>query len=587
MLKYTLKRLVNAVVVLFVITTATWFLMQLLPGSPIQNAEKLTPEQEAQVAEQYNLDKPLPVQYALYMTGLLRGDFGTSYQYGGRPVNSIILERLPVSIFLGTQAIIVGLVVGLFLGIVSALKQNSIWDSGAAFLAVLGVSIPDFVLAPLAQYWLGLKLGIFPIAFFESWWHSVLPSLVLSTVIAAVIATFTRTEMLEVLGQDYVTLAKAKGLSRLAVILKHVLRNSMIPLVTIMLPLTAALVTGTLIVETVFSIPGLGEQFVRSIFEKDFPVIMGTTILYSVFFVASDLFEPVQRSPEDVEKITGPPTGFWGDAWRRLKRNRIAIVAGCIIILVLVLAVAGPWLTPYTSVGQMLDRQYKTPSLSGYWFGTDEFGRSMFDRVWVGTRVSLYIAALVTAMDLFVGMSFGAISGYYGGRVDNIMQRVVEILSGIPILIVAVLTLLIFSPGILSLAIAIGLTGWTSSARLIRGQVLRLKEQEFFLASRSLGANTFRLISKHLIPNVFYILIITLMYTVPTAVFFEAFLSFIGLGIQPPAASLGALINDGADEMRFYPYMLIFPAAVLVTITISFRLLGDGLRDALDPRMRK
>jgi oligopeptide transport system permease protein len=293
MLKYTLKRLVNAIVVLFIITTATWFLMQLLPGSPIQNAEKLTPEQEAQVAEQYNLDEPLPVQYVMYMTGLVQGDLGNSYLYGGRPVSGIILERLPVSMFLGIQAIIIGLVVGLFLGIMGALKQNSIWDSGAAFLAVLGVSIPDIVLAPLAQYWLGLKLGIFPIAFFESWWHSVLPSLVLSTVVAAVIATFTRTEMLEVLGQDYVTLAKSKGLSRLAVVLRHVLRNSMIPLVTIMLPLTAALVTGTLIVETVFSIPGLGEQFVRSIFEKDFPIIMGTTILYSVFFVASYLLQDI------------------------------------------------------------------------------------------------------------------------------------------------------------------------------------------------------------------------------------------------------------------------------------------------------
>ena len=293
MLKYILKRLVNAAVVLFIITTATWFLMQLLPGSPIQNIEKLPPEQRAQVQEQFHLNDPLPVQYAVYMTGLLRGDLGNSFIYGGSPVTGIILDRLPVSLFLGAQAIIVGLVVGLFLGIVSALKQNSIWDSGAAFLAVLGVSVPDFVLAPLAQYWLGLKLGIFPIAFFESWWHSVLPSLVLSTIIAAVIATFTRTEMLEVLGQDYVTLAKAKGLSRLAVVLKHVLRNSMIPLVTIMLPLTAALVTGTLIVETVFSIPGLGEQFVRSIFEKDFPIIMGTTILYSLLFVVSYFLQDI------------------------------------------------------------------------------------------------------------------------------------------------------------------------------------------------------------------------------------------------------------------------------------------------------
>jgi oligopeptide transport system permease protein len=293
MLKYTLKRLVNALIVLFIVATATWFLMQLLPGSPIQNAEKLTDEQEAQIEVQYDLDKPLPVQYALYMANMVRGDLGNSYLYGGKPVASIIMERLPVSAFLGTQAIIVGLVVGLFLGIVSALKQNSIWDSGAAFLAVLGVSVPDFVLAPLAQYWLGLKLGLFPIAFFESWWHSVLPSLVLSTIIAAVVATFTRTEMLEVLGQDYVTLAKAKGLSRLAVVLKHVLRNSMIPLITIMVPLTAALITGTLIVETVFSVPGIGEQFVRSIFENDFPVIMGTTMLFAVFFVASYLIQDI------------------------------------------------------------------------------------------------------------------------------------------------------------------------------------------------------------------------------------------------------------------------------------------------------
>ena len=300
-----------------------------------------------------------------------------------------------------------------------------------------------------------------------------------------------------------------------------------------------------------------------------------------------ELFEPIQRSPEDVEKITGAPTGFWSDAWRRLKRNRIAVLAGGVIILILALAVAGPWLTPYTPFEQVLERQYKTPSLSGFWFGTDEFGRSMFDRVWVGTRVSLYIAALTTAMDLFVGMSYGALSGYYGGRVDNIMQRIVEILNGIPILVVAVLIMLILEPGFLSLSIAIASTGWTSAARLIRGQVLRLKEQEFFLASRSLGAGTFRLISKHLIPNVFYIVIITLMYTVPTAVFFEAFLSFIGLGIQPPNASLGALINDGADQMRFYPYMLICPAIVLVLITVCFRLLGDGLRDALDPRMRQ
>ncbi len=300
-----------------------------------------------------------------------------------------------------------------------------------------------------------------------------------------------------------------------------------------------------------------------------------------------DLFEPIERSEQETERIGGPPTSFWGDAGRRLRRNRIAVAAGGLILLVIVLAFAGPWLTPYTAFEQVLERQYREPALSGFWFGTDEFGRSMFDRVWVGTRASLYIAGLVTILDVGVGMSYGSISAYYGGRVDNVMQRIVEILVGIPILVVAVLTMLVLKPGILSLTIAIGLTGWTTSARLIRGQVLRLKEQEFFLASRSLGAGTFRLISKHLLPNVFYIVIITLMYTVPTAVFFEAVLSFIGLGIQPPNASLGALINDGADQMRLTPHLLIFPAIVLSLLTVGFRLLGDGLRDALDPRMRK
>jgi oligopeptide transport system permease protein len=293
MLKYTLKRLVNALIVLFIVATATWFLMQLLPGSPIRNTEKLTDEAEAQIEAQYNLDQPLPVQYVTYIADMVRGDLGNSYQYGGRSVTSIIMERFPVSAFIGTQAIVIGLVVGLPLGIISALKRNTIWDSGAAFLAVLGVSIPDFVLAPLVQYFLAFKLGIFPIAFFESWWHSVLPSMVLATVIAAVVATFIRTEMLEVLGQDYVTLARSKGLSRAAVIVRHVLRNSMIPIVTIMVPLTAALLTGTLIVETVFSVPGIGEQFVRSIFEKDFPIIMGTTMLFAVFFVTSYLIQDI------------------------------------------------------------------------------------------------------------------------------------------------------------------------------------------------------------------------------------------------------------------------------------------------------
>lgn len=300
-----------------------------------------------------------------------------------------------------------------------------------------------------------------------------------------------------------------------------------------------------------------------------------------------DLFEPVDRLQTDAEKIGGKPISFWADAWRRLKKNKTAMFSAVVIGLLVILAIVGPWMTSYTVNGQDLDRRYTEPFTGGFWLGTDAFGRNMWDRIWAGTRVSLYIALLATAIDLVIGMFYGAISGYNGGKIDNVMQRIVEVLVGIPFLVVIILMMLIFEPGILSISLALGLTGWTGTARLIRGQVLRLKEQEFFLASRTLGANGTRLILKHLIPNVMYIVIITLMFTVPSAIFSEAFLSFIGLGITPPNASLGALISDGATTIQTYPYLLLYPGIVLCLLTICFRLLGDGLRDALDPKMRK
>jgi oligopeptide transport system permease protein len=211
----------------------------------------------------------------------------------------------------------------------------------------------------------------------------------------------------------------------------------------------------------------------------------------------------------------------------------------------------------------------------------------MWTRVWAGTRVSLYIGLLAAALDIFVGVVYGAISGFLGGRPDDVMQRVIEILNGIPYLIVAILAMIIFEPGILTISIALGITGWTFMARIVRGRMLQLKNQEFALASRSLGASGFRLIWKHLIPNSLGLIVINLMFTIPAAIFAEAFLSFIGLGIQVPEASLGSLISDGAGELRFHPYLLWFPSVIFCLLMICFNLLGDGLRDALDPKMRK
>jgi oligopeptide transport system permease protein len=253
---------------------------------------------------------------------------------------------------------------------------------------------------------------------------------------------------------------------------------------------------------------------------------------------------------------------------------------------VIVIAYLGPLVSPYTPYGQDLSRRFADPS-SQFWFGTDEFGRDMWNRVWIGTRVSLYIGFLAAFLDLAVGVAYGAISGLLGGRVDDVMQRGIEILNGVPYLVVAILAMLVLSPGIITITIAIGLTSWTYMARIVRGRMLQLKEQEFALASLSLGANRTRLLAKHLLPNSLGPMIVNLMFTIPLAIFSEAFLSFIGLGIQPPDTSLGALLSEGYKELRFHPYLLWFPTAVFSLLMICFNLFADGLRDALDPKMRK
>jgi len=292
MLRYVAKRAAYMLITLFIIISITFFISKMLPGTPFAD-EKLTPQLREVLFEKYGLDEPLYVQYARYMVNVAQGDLGNSFYFEERSVTQMILERLPVSAFIGVQAIIFGLFMGLALGIVAALRHNSLWDTTAVVVAVLGVSVPTFVLGPILQYWFGVQLGWFPIAFFESWMHSVLPSLALSVFVISTIARFTRSEMLEVMGQDYITLAKSKGLGGLAVIVRHVLRNAMIPIVTVLAPLTIYLITGSLVVEQIFAVPGIGEQFVSSIQVNDYSMILGTTIFFSAMFIVALLIQDV------------------------------------------------------------------------------------------------------------------------------------------------------------------------------------------------------------------------------------------------------------------------------------------------------
>ncbi|NQD65283.1 ABC transporter permease [Bacillus haikouensis] len=286
MVKYTIQRLVYMIITLLIIATATFFLMKLLPGSPLQNQERLSPEQQQIILDKYGLNEPLPVQYVNYMTGLAQGDLGLSFQYDNRPVTQIIGDRIGPSALLGFQAMVLGAILGILVGIIAAIKHNTWLDYGSTILAVLGISIPSFVFAALLQYYVGVKLEWLPVALWGEYKHTILPTLALTVGVVATIARFMRTEMLEILNSDYILLAKAKGISKVGTVVKHAVRNAMIPIVTILGPMTVAVMTGSLVVERIFAVPGLGEQFVLSINMNDYTVIMGITLFFSVLFIA-------------------------------------------------------------------------------------------------------------------------------------------------------------------------------------------------------------------------------------------------------------------------------------------------------------
>ncbi|MGN0801488.1 MAG: ABC transporter permease [Candidatus Faecivicinus sp.] len=298
MAKYVGKRLVYMLVTLFVIVVLTFTLMKLLPGSPFDTERfaKLTVEQQEAALARYGLDQPIYVQFLKYLGNMLRGDFGTSFYYTNMPVTKVIFSRLGPSMLIGAQAILVGLAIGLSLGIVAACRHNGVVDNLTMIIAVLGISVPNFVVAALLQYYVGLKLGWLPVGFWKSWACSVLPSVALCFQPLATSARFIRAETLDVLQQDYITTARSKGMSQARLLIMHTLRNSIIPVVTLMASMVVNLLTGSLAIESIFSIPGIGGLFTESVKNNDYNVIMGLTMFYSAFYMIAILVVDVAYS---------------------------------------------------------------------------------------------------------------------------------------------------------------------------------------------------------------------------------------------------------------------------------------------------
>lgn len=324
------------------------------------------------------------------------------------------------------------------------------------------------------------------------------------------------------------------------------------------------------------------------------------------------------RSKNDLEKepeMQRESKNFWQDAWAQLKRNKLAVVGMIGLIIIILLALIGPLLSSHDYAEQDVERRNlpaKIPVLNqipflpfdgegaqgvdaykeagvkeNFWFGTDQLGRDLWSRTWQGAQVSLFIGVVAALLDIFIGVVYGAISGFFGGRIDDVMQRIIEVVASIPTLIVVILFVLIFEPSIWTIILAMAITGWIGMSRVVRGEFLKLKNQEFVLASKTLGASKIKLIFKHILPNTLGVIVVTSMFTVPNAIFFEAFLSFIGIGVPAPRTSLGSLVNEGRAMLLIHPHELFIPALVLSLLILFFYLFSDGLRDAFDPKMRR
>ena len=301
------------------------------------------------------------------------------------------------------------------------------------------------------------------------------------------------------------------------------------------------------------------------------------------------LFSLLSQAEKDLVKegtTYAPAASYWQDAWARLKQNKLAMFGLISLILLIIMAIVGPFMSHYTYYETQLALKNEPPSVT-FWFGTDELGRDLFTRCWWGARISLFVGITASIVDLIIGVLYGSIAALLGKKKEEWMMRIADILYAIPYLLVVILLMVIIGSGITTIILALTITGWINMARIVRSQILQIKQQDYVRAAYALGASRKRVLLRHLIPNAIGPIIVTLTLTIPSAIFAEAFLSFLGLGVQAPIASWGTMANDGLPALRYYPWRLFFPAAFISLTMLSFNILGDGLRDAFDPRLRK
>ena len=695
MIRYIIKRILLLIPILLAVSFIVYALLDLTPGTIVDAmiSESMSAEDIETLRREYDLDKPMIYRYGKYMINLVQGDLGVSY-ITKTSVWDTYISRLPSTLLLAFTGLIIGASVGIPLGIRSARHAGSISDNATTVFVLLGVSMPAFWLALLLLQLFSLKLGWLPAGGMQHGVRSIiLPAVCSGLMLMATSTRQTRSGMLEVLKADYLRTARAKGVPEKAVIRKHALGNAWIPILTAMGASLANLLAGSVVIEQVFTWPGVGRLTIEAVQQRDVPTVLGcvimTTGLYVLVYVIVDILyafvdpriksqytsqnkkkkralvivnveatgalpdiqqkpiaasevsieqksclDNVETEPAVVEAETNavllsesrfekdelveaqksfatrttfteiPNTvikstdkekelvtkkyekrGMFGEIFHRLRKNKGAMV-GLIIIVTLLLIFVISLFISYDAVTEGVIKDRLSKPTWKYPFGTDMMGRNSFLRVLYGTRYSLAIGFGGSAIAAIIGITLGAVAGYYGGVVEEFIMRINDVLASIPSMLFGIVLMTVLGTNLQNLIIAVGISSIPIYMRITRASILSIRNNEFVEAAKAIGLPNLRIIFKQVLPNGLAPLIVTYSLNLGLVIVTAASLSYLGFGVPIPHPEWGALIAVSRDHARNAPHLLAFPGLFIMITVLAFNLLGDGLRDALDPKLK-
>ena len=593
------RRLAASIPTLILILIGVFLLLQFAPGDTVDAMMAQMGGGDAATAKElrkfYGLDLSIPAQLGNYLWRLVRLDLGFSSIYG-KPVASVILERLPPTILLMTASLSFAFFFGLLFGVIAARGVNRWPDTLISTLGLIFYATPSFWFGLMAIVVFSVYLQWLPPGGFEDigtvrtgiWRvfdiasHLVLPTLTLGLIFLAIYLRIMRASMLEVLNLDYVRTARAKGLDETRVVTRHVLRNALLPMVTLIGLQAGTMLGGSVVVESVFSLPGLGRLAYELVVQRDLNTLLGIVFVSALLVITVNFVVDLIYARLD-PRITARVNAM--DAVKRYFRSPAAVAGLILLLIVIAMAISAGFLyprDPLALAGRPLIWPFSNPR---FLLGTDNSGRDIAAQIFYGARISLLIGGVATAIAILIGILVGAFAGYYGGWVDNVLMRITEAFQTLPNFVLLLVLVAVFGSTLTTVTIAVGVVSWPAPARLTRAEFLSLRNREFVQAGRTLGMKDIQLILGEILPNALPPVIVYASVVMAVSILLESALAFLRLS-DPNVASWGNLIGLGRDVLRVQWYVSAIPGIAILVTVLAVSLVGQGLNDALNPRLK-